>query len=507
MTRAGPRRPPAHPFLVALVPVLALYLNNLDQVALADVLLPGLSALAIAALVYLACGFAVKPVTKAAVLASVLIFLFFTYGHVRIALKTAWPRQSNLSGIVLLGAVVALMALAFYVIRRQGRTMKLASSVMDVVAVVMALTLVVPAVFSEVRATALSRGHSAPHPERSVAMPGTAGAGELPDIYFVVLDRYPGLETARAIYGFDNRPFLDFLRERGFYVAESSRCNYARTDMSLATTLNAEYVGPAYDSIEPRLRRRLLYERIQEGSVWRRLREAGYRTHHLGTWWRPTRANRSADVNVNHGLLSEFFMELYKTTLLYPVGAMLDLDSHREQWVREQVKFAYLDTAVLTNGPVFVFAHFLLPHEPYVFARDGSYQGRLRQMKVGVEDGFAGQLEYTNTRLRKWIGLVLDDTSRKSVIVLQADEGPHPPENFAARESSVTLRARLEILTAYHFPDSDYSALYQSISPVNTFRVLLAKLLGDSTQLVPDASFECVRGRWTAANQQDMDPN
>lgn len=482
------RRPAAHPVLFALIPVLALYLNNLDQVALTDVLLSASLALLFAAVVYLGCALAVRSAAKAAVLSSVLVFLFFTYGHARIALKNVWPRQSDLSGMLLLSLVAALIVLALVFTRRLKRSFELTSSVMEVFAVVMVVTLLVPIVTLELRAARLTRGRAEPRVKLQAA-----GSGR-PDIYFIVLDRYPSYWAAQEIYGFDNRPFLDFLRDRGFYVAESSTCNYARTDMSLATTMNAAYIGPAYDSAAPRLRRRFLHERIQDGSVWRRLRVAGYEVRHLGTWWRSTRANRHADVNVNHGLISEFFMELYKTTLLYPVGVLLDLDSHREQWIREQVKFAYLDTAALPAAPVFVFAHFLLPHDPYVFASDGSYQGRLRQMRIGIESGFVGQLEYANERLRGWIDRVLRDSTRSSVIILQSDEGPRAPENFAARDASVTLSARYQILTAYRFPDSDHSALYQGISPVNTFRLVFARLFGDDAPLLTDRSYECGKG-------------
>lgn len=488
------RGPAVHPLLFALIPVLALYLNNLDQVAPADALLPVLSALLFALLVYLGCGLLVRPFTKAAVLSSALVFLFFTYGHVRIALKAVWPRQSDLSGIILFVLVAALMVLTVIYVRRLRRTLELMSAVMNVVAAVMVVTLLVPIVAQESRAARITRRHAEPESASLLARRPQATSPGVPDIYFIVLDRYPGLSMARELYGFDNQPFLDFLSDLGFYVAESSACNYARTDMSLASTLNADYVGPDYQSAVSGLRRRLLHERIQDGSVWRRLRGAGYEIRHLGTWWRSTRVNRQADVNINYGLLSEFFMEFYKTTLLYPVGALLDLGSHREQWMREQVKFAYLDTAALPESPVFVFAHFLLPHDPYVFASDGGYQGRLRQIRIGVEDGFVGQLEYVNERLRHWVSEVVQDTSRASIIILQSDEGPRAPENFSARDASVTLSARFQILTAYRFPDADCSTLYQSISSVNTFRLVFAKVFGDSANLLPDLSFECDRG-------------
>lgn len=63
------------------------------------------------------------------------------------------------------------------------------------------------------------------------------GAGG-PDIYYIVLDGYGRADVLEELYGHDNGPFLDGLRDRGFYVADEAYSNYAVTPLSLAGTLN-----------------------------------------------------------------------------------------------------------------------------------------------------------------------------------------------------------------------------------------------------------------------------
>ena len=48
------------------------------------------------------------------------------------------------------------------------------------------------------------------------------------------------------------------------------------------------------------------------------------------------------------------------------------------------------------------------------------------------------------------------------------------------------LADRFSILNAYYFPDGNYDDLYQSISPVNTFRVLFNRYLGADLELLED---------------------
>ena len=52
-----------------------------------------------------------------------------------------------------------------------------------------------------------------------------------------------GYDTLRDLYGYDNSPFLDFLRSKGFYVADKSVTNYPRTELSVASSLNMKYMN------------------------------------------------------------------------------------------------------------------------------------------------------------------------------------------------------------------------------------------------------------------------
>src|SRR5690606_4975773 len=63
-----------------------------------------------------------------------------------------------------------------------------------------------------------------------------------PDIALIILDGYARQDVLESMYGYDNQPFLDHLRDSGFDVADASVANYSITHLSLAALLNMSYM-------------------------------------------------------------------------------------------------------------------------------------------------------------------------------------------------------------------------------------------------------------------------
>lgn len=63
-----------------------------------------------------------------------------------------------------------------------------------------------------------------------------------PDIYYIILDGYARGDVLQEVYTFDNTEFLDALSSRGFFIADQSHSNYSQTQLSLASSMNFEYL-------------------------------------------------------------------------------------------------------------------------------------------------------------------------------------------------------------------------------------------------------------------------
>ena len=62
-----------------------------------------------------------------------------------------------------------------------------------------------------------------------------------PDIYYIFLDGYAGLDQIKTLYNYDNSPFVAKLNDKGFYVAKKSSRSPFIPHLSLTSSLNMEH--------------------------------------------------------------------------------------------------------------------------------------------------------------------------------------------------------------------------------------------------------------------------
>jgi hypothetical protein len=259
-----------------------------------------------------------------------------------------------------------------------------------------------------------------------------------PDIYYIILDGYGRADILKDFYGFDNSSLLTDLRQRGFYVADNSQANYCQTYLSLASTLNMCYLGNG-DMMPHRVPfpgpnsndRAPLENSLANNIVTARLRQMGYRIVTFATGYGGTDF-MNADVRLGPaGALTEFQRVWLSMTALAPIlFERLDAASHR---ARTLYCFDHLgkgDIPALRgvpfpqiHPPVFVFAHILAAHQPFVFGENGEKVAprnylrlfsdsvspaiRERELKQ-YRSAYSRQLKYINRRLVETITRILD---------------------------------------------------------------------------------------------------
>ncbi len=103
--------------------------------------------------------------------------------------------------------------------------------------------------------------------------------GYAPDIYYIILDGYGRKDVLDDIYGKRQNRLVPRLAEKGFYVAPLARSNYGQTLLSLASSLNMEYLTYlAEDKGMLQQDRRPLLDLVRGNNVCRVLRSLGYTT-------------------------------------------------------------------------------------------------------------------------------------------------------------------------------------------------------------------------------------
>ena len=508
---APSRRPsiaswPLHPFLLAAHPVFSLLLSNVTKVPLADIVWP-LALIESATLLALLLGRALCGSWRRAGiygLWAVVLMLFFQRFDDTLRFAFSGPVNDWLAVVLWL----AVLALAAGLIRRVRGDLRIATLALNVAALVfLAVPLSIVGYFNYQALTVRSAAVAAANqPVPKLTMPAD---GKLPDIWYIVLDRYARADVLQSHYDFDNTPFLEALSGQGFQVLDQSAANYQRTGHSLASTLNLDYL----DAVGAVTGQRssdwvILYQLLEDYKVWRALKPLGYAFSHFGSWWTPTAVNRFADENTNWKVLPTFQRFLWGHSLpgrLAKAVGWRAMDYRRLQCERVAFKFDRLnELAAKPSRPKFVLAHFLMPHPPFVLTADGACLDAEQARARSRRDNYIDQVRYTNDQLRRLVRRIKDSSDGEAIIILQADEGPWP-KRFAGDEhtlgldtnpinwlglSTAELREKMAILNAIYLPGGTAAArLPRTMTPVNTFRLIFRQWFGADLPALPDENF------------------
>ncbi len=329
---------------------------------------------------------------------------------------------------------------------------------------------------------------------------------ELRDIYYIILDGYSSPEVIRDVMGFKEiDKTVAFLKEKGFFFPSKARSNYAHTLYSIPSSLNMSYLK------DPSAHK-TLFTMAEDNKVQSFLKSYGYKYLHFGAEAFDY-FNRNADENISLGLLSPYQTAVLHSTLFIPVQQLFGnqilvfadrfgfLDSQwLILWKSERFKFQKLaEVPDKEKSPVFVFAHFGVPKGEYVFDENGDFLTREESEKRGIIKNYLGQVAYANKEVEKLINILLKKSDPEPIIILQGDHGfpfyvyRDVIEEFAqpdrARDLIVPKEYSFPIFNAYYFPGGGDQLLYNSITPVNTFRILFNYYFRQNLPLLDDISY------------------
>jgi len=465
-------------------------------------------------LCWLVFGLILRSVIKGALAASFFLLLFYSHGHLYNLLWYFFAVRPftfgaeyillPLWGILLSGSVM------WFILTK--RDLAQLNRWVNYVAII----LLAISVFSVGLAIATVEHTALTEDDRGLSRPNVRTSSENPDIYYIILDGFARADILAELYHLPRSRLVEFLAQRGFFVARRAGANYCQTDLSLASSLNFKYLDPAKDGYRPDSADRIPLKRmIAQNRVTAFLRDHGYTTVAFASGYEPTTL-RNADIFLEPvgkaWFLDEFQSGLLQTTPLpHIIPEMYRLPfigglSHpqadsRRRMLRRTMEM--LGEMPARRSPKFVFAHLVTPHPPFLFGPHGeeidpqgvfdltdgnAFFGRYGQDRSDYITGYRNQLQYVETLVIDMVAAILENSAHPPVIILQADHGPGAYLDW--NDSNRTnMRERLGILNAYYLPDGGDSLLYDTITPVNSFRVIFNCYFDAQLELLPDESY------------------
>ncbi len=502
---------PIHLILFALYPILFFVSYNKGQLFLInrDTFNLILITLFISILLWLLLSIILKEVVKSAIVVSLFLILFFSYGH---AHSTIGDFNYEILSFdigkdkVLFSMWAFILFIGSFALIKTRRNLNKLTKFLNIIAALLVIFSLVDIVYFEFgtrKETNSKLAEGGREGQMALQIPQ-----EPPDIYYIIFDAYPSSNTLKEIYDYDNHALDNFLTEKGFFVASESRSNYAHTHFSLPSSLNMRYINYlsgelGIDSKDTTIPKSM----IEKNKVADSLKSLGYKYIHIGSEYQPTSQNRYADINVvNDGSsieiagqsyrLDEFYTTFIKTTWLSPfVNNFLENDV-REQRLNSLNKVSEL---VSTRGPKFVFAHLTISHPPPYFDAEGSPLSKAELEQIGSvykdKENNLNQIIFVGEKMKEMVQNIFKKSKTEPIIIFQADHGPtsllgHPHHWKRPFEKNIRgINERLSILNAYYLPNGGDKLLYDSISPVNTFRVIFNYYFDANYKLLPDKTY------------------
>ena len=304
-----------------------------------------------------------------------------------------------------------------------------------------------------------------------------------PDIYYIILDEYAHMDTMKEFFDYDNSDFVNNLVDKGFFVADKSRTVSGSTERSIASSLNMEYISDG-ESDET------VYRKIANSKVVNFLKSSGYKYVYFESPYENGKYKMDADLYYNFyqegsgPKVSEFQRILWNTTMLRPFynyATRNQLESCYRYGLIETLE--QLKEMPKVEGPKFVFAHINCPHGPFVFGPNGEFVSPSGWDDWEDSQFYLGQYVFITREVEKVVDVLLKRSQTPPIIIIQSDHGLR---RLPGRDVEYGGDEWRKIFNAYYLPGTGAEGLYDSISPVNSFRLVFNQYFGTSYQMLGD---------------------
>ena len=514
MNRRNKRRI-IHPFLVAIFPVLIIYSQNIGRVNVEEIIIPMIFVLALSIGLYYTLKIILKNAYKSALIITILLIILFSYGHIYYLLNDVsidgFDIGRNRYLIPIFGII--LLSTTFYVIRAK-KVFDNTTSIINFVSVIFVIVAISNVGFIVAEMTSCDTcakqtlfyeriDFSKYFDVHKFAIPDNQ---KLPDVYYLILDEYARNDALKDYHNFDNSEFTDYLEDNGFHVAKNNFANYPMSVQSIPATMNMQYVNFLSYEIGTEVRN---YKPLNEkdyglypnNMVIKNFKEMDYKIITFNTFALHLHENPLADEKLCYK--TKFLLENRIFDLL---GRTSIFGYYVERWAESEHRqvilctFDNLPTASdVFDEPVFVWAHIMLPHPPWVFGPNGEEitpgkpllitdNPEFRDSGWEPKKQYSQQVEFVNKKTMEIVEKILE-RNNNSIIIIHGDHGTSWDVNWE-EPSEEDIWQRMRNFDAIYFPDENKRQyLSDDRTLVNTFRTVFNSYFGSEYEILDNKMY------------------
>lgn len=323
-------------------------------------------------------------------------------------------------------------------------------------------------------------------PNEEIGIDNLNSVFDSPDVYYIVFDEFSGLPPMKEYWDYEGvDEFVKFLELKGFQVTNNSHASSIDTLHQMASRLNyrnypldGEYIDTYFND-------------IADNRAMRFLKARGYTTIVFDetkvSFAYPAKPSLIADINYENdpasvdsdtsgSLFDDYGSMVADKTMLLVFGDLYKIRNPELQKHKNMIYFTVSELGKLKNTeqPIFVYAHLMIPHMPFMFDANGNIVDPAYHQNW---DYYLGNYQFSITIAEKIVENILSQYSPDEIpiIVLQSDHGARNKgtSNLGSKIlEEFSEDYKTSILNAMLLPGCEEISLSDDFNPINTFPVV-----------------------------------
>jgi len=487
-----------HPFLVGIFPILIIYSQNIGRVEITELFLPVIIIVGLTIGLYYFLKLILKNENKSAIIVTLILIMLFSYGHIYYLLSDVMIDEFDIGqNRYLIPAFGLVLGISIFFIIRARRVFDNATSILNVISIVFIIVAIsnVALVGAEITSCDKCSNQEFFYEARDFSDYfeshefSISENQELPDVYYLILDEYARNDALIEYHNFSNHELTEFLEKKGFHIAKNSFANYPMSVQSIPAIMNMDYINFLADEIGTEVRNYKPlngknYGLYPNNMVIKNFKEMDYKIITFNTFALHLHENPLADKTFCHRdkfLLDNRLADVLARTSIFGY--------YIERWAEGELRQATLcafenfgNAGNVFDEPVFVWAHVMLPHPPWIFGPNGEEitpgkpllitdNPEFRDSGWEPKRQYIQQVQFANKKTIEVVENILEN-NRNAIIIIQGDHGTAWETNWM-EPSKEDAWQRLRNFDAIYFPDKDKrDLLLDDRTLVNTFRTV-----------------------------------
>ena len=260
--------------------------------------------------------------------------------------------------------------------------------------------------------------------------------------------------------------------------------------------LNMRYIDFVDDDSSTSVveRNQILYTMIDHNAVMQDLKSLGYTIVNFDSGWWGDQTIKIADEHVcfNHFIHYMSLKKFIETTIFSANDIVLyytELPILELKKSSMLCKFSALsDVKKGIEGPIFVYSHILAPHAPFAVNENGEILTEPVIKNKGEErkKRYLNQLIFVTKQTQEAVNEILSNSNEPPIIIIQSDHGSRISGKVSKLDEK---RIWYGNFNAFYLPGYEKNVLFETITPVNTFRFIYKSYFNSSYPLLPDKAY------------------